>query len=318
MQTLIEPVKSGDVNEIDDGEQCTINGKPCVFYAGYWIRRYDITLDAYGSFADKKRLIKMLTRRVFHNTETGINMPGYKLDETRAAFENNNDPDQKRINAAMLAGALLNRATDILAHVVELQKDGVVITPENDLISQCGKNLMEALELGKQVKHYSGEEGIDELWGEPFKAFSQPINDFYKSRYQKIGLSMAMIDHISTVIKHDLGQINGYMKLEVRINKFANAAKLAVETVKEDPVFLELWPVYVAAAEELLNFRPVLADDLNPLQKLYFEKTNELIKTGKDLISYISSARVPMPNSCNVYTDKCQLHADEMRKVFVT
>ncbi len=178
MQTLIEPVKSDDVNEITEGEQRTINGKPCVFYAGYWIRRYDITLDTYGSYTDKKRLIKMLTRRVFHNTETGINMPGSKLKETRAAYDNNDNPKQKRINAAMLAGALLNRATDILTHVVELQKDGVEITPQNELIRQCGRHLMEALDLGKQVKHCSGAEGIDELWGEPFKAFSQPINDF--------------------------------------------------------------------------------------------------------------------------------------------
>ncbi|MGC4093589.1 MAG: hypothetical protein QM756_37965 [Polyangiaceae bacterium] len=36
------------------------------------------------------------------------------------------------------------------------------------------------------VLHRSGEEGIDELWGEPFKAFAFPIEEFYKSRYIKI------------------------------------------------------------------------------------------------------------------------------------
>ena len=34
--------------------------------------------------------------------------------------------------------------------------------------------------------HRSGEEGIDELWGEPF-APSIPLEDFYESRYIKIG-----------------------------------------------------------------------------------------------------------------------------------
>ena len=314
MQTLIKPVTSGDVDRIPNGEQRTINEKPCIFYAGYWIRRYDITLDAYGSYSDKKRLIMMLTRRVFHNTETGINMPGCKLNQTRAAFDSNNNPSQKRINAAMLAGALLNRATDILTHVVELQKDGVEITSENELIRQCGNHLMEALELGKQVKHYSGEEGIDELWGEPFKAFSQPMDDFYQSRYHKIGLSMAMIDHLGKMINQNLGRINGFNKLENRVNTFVTTAKLAVETVKQDPVFLELWPVYIAAGEDLLNFRPELPNKLDPLQKLYYEKTIELIEAGKNLISYISSARVPMEKSCEVYIEKCQSHAKQIQE----
>lgn len=317
MQTLIEPVKSGDVNEITEGEQHTINGKPCVFYAGYWIRRYDITLDTYGSYTDRKRLIKMLTRRVFHNAETGINMPGSKLEETRAAYDNNDNPEQKRINAAMLAGALLNRATDILTHVVELQKDGVEITSQNELIRQCGSHLMEALDLGKQVKHYSGAEGIDELWGEPFKAFSQPMNDFYQSRYLKIGLSMAMIDNIGTVINQNLGQINEFTDIVKKVNDFTSISKLAVETVKQDPVFLELWPAYIATGEELTNFKPKLAANLGPLEELYFEKTIELIKAGKNLISYVSSARVPMPKSYEKYTKKCMAHAEQMQKVLI-
>ena len=43
----------------------------------------------------------------------------------------------------------------------------------------------------------SGEEGIDELWGEPFRAFSVSVAEFYESRYIKIGQSMRDIDRIA-------------------------------------------------------------------------------------------------------------------------
>jgi len=309
---------SESADQITNGELRTINDKTCVFYEGYWIRRYDISHGTYGSYSDKKNLIMILTRRVFHNTEPGINMPGYKLDETRTAYDNNQNPSQKRINAAMLAGALLNRATDILTHVVELQKDGVEITSQNDLIRQCGENLMEALVLGKQVKHRSGEEGIDELWGEPFKAFSQPTDEFYKSRYLKIGLSMAMIDHIGTVMKQTLSSINGFQGLDAKIDTYTTTAKTAVETVKQDPVFLNIWPAFVATGEDLLNFRPELSTKLDSLQMLYIKQTSELIKDGKKLISYISSARVPMPKSCKKYVEKCQAHAKAVQNTLQT
>jgi len=310
------PLCSEIIDQITNGELRTIHGKTCVFYEGYWIRYYDISHGTYDNLANKKLIIMMLTRRVFHNTESGINMPGCKLDETREAYENNQNPAQKRINAAMLAGALLNRATDILTHVVELQKDGVEINSQNDLIRQCGNNLMEALELGKQVKHHGGGEGIDELWGEPFKAFSQPIDEFYKSRYLKIGLSMAMIDQIGTVINQTIGMINGFEGLADRVNTYTTASKLAVETVKKDPAFLTIWPAFIATGEGLLDFEPELADELTPLQILYIKQATELIKNGKSLISHISSARVPMPKSCAEFIQKCQLLTKETQKVF--
>jgi len=58
----------------------------------------------------------------------------------------------------------------------------------------CGECFAEALELGKQVKHHSGEEGIDELWGEPSRAFTLPMEEYYRSRYIKVAQTMANID----------------------------------------------------------------------------------------------------------------------------
>ena len=57
----------------------------------------------------------------------------------------------------MLAGALFNRAADIFTTVVDLEAKGVHISPDNELMRQCGEFFGEALELGKTVKHYSGQ-----------------------------------------------------------------------------------------------------------------------------------------------------------------
>jgi hypothetical protein len=47
------------------------------------------------------------------------------------------------------------------------------------------------------VLHRSGDEGIDELWGEPFRAFSIPVEAFYESRYIKIAQALREIDRIA-------------------------------------------------------------------------------------------------------------------------
>lgn len=290
-----------------NGDLKVINNTPCIFSEGYWIRCYEPPHKQDESYAEKRYLIKMLTKRVFRNTEPGINTPGCKLDITRETYDNCQDTAQKRILAGMMAGALLNRAADILTHVVELQKDGVNITSQNELIRQCGHHLMEALELGKNVKHYSGAEGIDELWGEPFKAFSLPIDEFYKSRYQKIGLSMRMIDDIALLMNNVVAHFKPLTGLDKKINAFAETAKQVAETAKNDPVFINLWPKFIANGECLLN--PIMLSEEDVLN---LKSTLALLKSGKNLIQHISSARVTMPKSYNLYKIRCQQHLEDL------
>ena len=70
--------------------------------------------------------------------------------------------------------------------IVEMGEKGVKVSHNNELMRQCSSCFQEALTLGQQVKHHSGCEGIDEVWGEPFKAFTMPVADFYQSRFVKI------------------------------------------------------------------------------------------------------------------------------------
>ncbi len=105
-----------------NGDRRLSGGNEYVFYDGYWIRYY-APLD--DTLANRKRLIDSLTRRAFHHTEAGINTPGRSLDDARAAYEKETDPARKRVNAAMLAGALFNRATDLFTSIVDLYSKSI-------------------------------------------------------------------------------------------------------------------------------------------------------------------------------------------------
>ena len=183
------------------GTKRMIEGRWRVFYDGYWIKLYEPPADSLNA---KKSLIQALTRRLFNHVEHGLNIPGTRLEEARRAFEAEADPQRKRVKGGMLAGALFNRAADVFQKVVELQSLGVHIGHDNALMQQCGSHLQEALTLGRMVLHRSGEEGIDELWGEPFKAFAFPIEEFYRSRYLKIAQAMHAIDQIAVQLASTL------------------------------------------------------------------------------------------------------------------
>src|SRR6185436_4518448 len=144
------------------------------------------------------------------------------------------DPQKKRVKGAMLAGALFNRAADVFTKVVEMQAVGVEIASDNALMRECGGYLQESLALGRMVLHRSGEEGIDELWGEPFKAFAFPIEEFYKSRYVKIALTMRTIDRLASEMMDSLGSWSVFSGVEPLIVEYALAAKAKCETLRTD------------------------------------------------------------------------------------
>ncbi len=292
----------GVAQSIPNGTVRTINGRMCIFYDGYWIRYYappENTLTA------KKKLIDSLTRRLFHHTEPGINTPGERLDIARRAHEAAHDPATKRVKGAMLAGALFNRATDIFTAIVELEEKGVRLKPDNELMKQCEEYFQEALQLGKVVKHYSGHEGIDELWGEPLKAFAMPIREFYQSRYVKIAQTMRDIDRIAKRLQELFRDDPVFAGLSERIREFGEAAKLESETMRSDPDIFEIWPRFVAAGEELLAFQPRLAPNASQAQVYQAAEGARIIRDGKDLLTYLAGARVPMPKSTQQFFEKC-------------
>jgi len=279
-----------------------IDGKLCVHYDGYWIRYYKPPGD---SLPAKKHLIDSLKKRLFHHTEPGINTPGENLEAARIAFNCETDPPKKRVNGTMLAGALFNRATDIFTTVVDLERKGVKISADNELLTACGEYFKEALELGKTVKHHSGHEGVDELWGEPFKAFAMPINAFYESRYVKIAQTMRAMDEITAVVcALFLGELgfDGFVDL---FERFGAIAKREAETMRRDAVIFEVWPAFVAAGEALLEFKPTLPDEASEKEMARADAGVRLIGEGKALITYLAGVRTPMPVSTRDFLRGC-------------
>ena len=285
--------------EIPQGEQRVIEGQHRVYYDGYWIKQYDVPAD---TLLAKKRLIEALTHRLFNHVEYGLNVPGSRLNEARRAFLDETDLAKKRVKGGMLAGALFNRATDIFTKLVELQASGVEIQSDNALMRQCGEHLQESLALGKMVLHRSGEEGIDELWGEPFKAFAFPIEEFYKSRYVKIALTMRTIDGMADGLRGAIAQFPPFAGAVPLIDTFVRAAKLKTETLRTDADVFEVWSSFVVASEALCNFQPASGNGEHQLCSQF----TELLRAGTVLVSSMARARVPMPKSARAFLDRCQ------------
>ncbi|OGT71762.1 MAG: hypothetical protein A2W76_09800 [Gammaproteobacteria bacterium RIFCSPLOWO2_12_47_11] len=290
-------------DEIANGTVRTIDGKPCVYYDGYWVRWYEIKAD---DFASKKKLIDQLTKRVFHHAEPGINTPGHRLEQIQGIYENETDPARKRVKGAMLAGALLNRGADILTAIVDLQEAGVKIEIGHPLLRECGKCLMEALEYGKNIKLSSGGEGLDELWGEPFKVFSMPMEKFYESRYIKVAQAKTEIDKIIETLTGIVSKYPELSDLNLKIIEFGESSKDACETIRTDPVIFDIWPRYVAAREALeeyiTNYMREHESENGSIQK----KIINLVNDGSKLLISMAIVRVPIPDSTIEFLKKCE------------
>jgi len=284
--------------EITQGEERVFEGQLRVYYDGYWIKAYEVPAD---TLLAKKRLIDALTRRLFNHVEYGLNVPGTRLAEARRSFLDESNQAKKRVKGGMLAGALFNRATDIFTKLVELQACGVEIQPDNALMRQCGEHLQESLALGQMVLHRSGEEGIDELWGEPFKAFAFPIEEFYRSRYVKIAMTMRAIDSIGEALRGAISALPAFASLQPVVDEFVHVAKLKTETLRTDPDVFEVWSCFVVASETLCNFQPAQSAT-DSAQSAQF---SDILRAGAVLVSSMARARVPMPKSTRAFLDRC-------------
>ena len=289
-------------NEPENGTELEIEGKLCVYYDGYWVRSYHLHKD---SFADKKQMIDQLTRRVFHHVEQGINTPSNRLDEIRAIYEAEDDLAKKRVKGAMLAGALLNRGRYILTVIVGLEEAGVKIESSNELLCECGRCFLEALEFGKNIKLADGGEGIDELWGEPFRVFSMPIEDFFHSRYIKIAQTMSEIDRVAKAVGKIINQFEVYGDMKDKLAELTNSTKLACETIRSDPVIFDVWPRYIAAKEAYEEYMVNLLVGKNGREYLQYPDAHRLIKDGGALLIKLATLRVPIPNSVQNFSQRC-------------
>ncbi|MBV2090180.1 MAG: hypothetical protein KUF72_04780 [Candidatus Thiodiazotropha sp. (ex Ctena orbiculata)] len=286
-----------------NGSMKVIDGVERIFYDGYWIKRYHAPVD---NLSDKKLLIQSLTRRLFNHMEHGINIPGRLLDKVRTDYEIETDPGKKRVRSAMLAGALFNRAADIFNELVELEACGVHIKPDNELMRTCGECLQEALELGKLARHRNGDEGIDELWGEPFKAFVMSIEDFYQSRYVKIALTMQNIDEVADHMIGCLRNNHAPQEMESKVRHYACMARRKCEILRTDSDIFDAWVEFVVAGEAITNSTAEHAASKIENGILDEFDTRYMLEQGVELIADITRARTSMPSSTKKYLSLCE------------
>lgn len=296
---------------IADGTESVIDGRRRVYFDGYWLKSYPIPSD---TLQEKRRLIEVLARRLFNHIEHGLYIPGVRLDETRRAYEAETDPARKRVKGGMLAAALFNRATDILTKLVELQALGIEVVPSGHLMRACGQHLKEALELGKLVLHRSGQEGIDELWGEPFKVFAYPVEEFFRSRYLKVAMTMRCIDGLAAELTSALAGHTAFSGAAPLIAELARTAKEYSETLRADGDIFDVWASFAVSIERLASFetqavRPAAAEEARAIDRGF-----ALLKDGRELISSIARARVPMPKSTDALMLACQRYRSEFDK----
>lgn len=286
-----------------DGFIREMNGKVCIYFDGYWIRYYPPLEE---TIENKKFLIRSLTKRVFHHTENGINTPGWRLDIAREHYQQEQDPSKKRVKAAMLAGALFNRASDIFDSINDLNQHGLHVSQQNELMKECEKCFLEALELGLEVKHSSGEEGVEELWGEPFKVFTLSIKDFYETRYRKAAQTFRDVDVLIDRLQAIFGAMEGFEALPDLLDKLRQAAKDEIETMRSDEAIFEIWPNYVSAREAIEAFRPQGICNTDKLR--FWEDGLRLLSTGANVVGYLVGVRVPMPLTLKNFLAQCDLY----------
>lgn len=298
---------------VPNGTERLIQGVRRIHYDGYWIKAYD---PPENTLKAKRRLIEALTRRLFNHVEHGINIPGKRLKEARQAYDIETDPERRRVKGAMLAGALFNRAADIFTTLVQLQEEGVEVQQDSTLMRECGQCLKESLNLGRHVLHISGDEGIDELWGEPFRAFSIPVEAFYESRYIKIAQTLRDIDRIAAVMITTFAPVPLFQGIDKHVVQFCAAAKNKCETLRTDEHIFDLWTDFVVASEHLATFPPHLAAAPAPELMQLMTDGRQLIVQGAELVGYITRARVTMPKSTREYITRCERYGELARAHF--
>jgi hypothetical protein len=87
---------------------------------------------------------------------------------------------------------------------------------------------------------------------------------------------------------------------------FAAAAKLKCQTLQTDPTIFEAWSDFVTAGERLLAFQPLGSQRPSIDERLKLSQGLQLIVAGKELVTHVTRARVPMPKSTREYLERVE------------
>ena len=92
--------------------------------------------------------------------------------------------------------------------------------------------------------------------------------------------------------------------IEPRIREFAEAAKVKCETLRTDVDIFDVWTSFAVSGEKLAIFQPLMSDSPSLAEQRQASQGSQLITHGKDVVSHITRARVPMPKTSREFIEK--------------
>jgi hypothetical protein len=110
------------------------------------------------------------------------------------------------------------------------------------------------------------------------------------------------------------GSIEPFAGIEPLVAELVRAAKAKCETLRTDEDIFDVWASFAVATERLAAFRPTLSAEATARTEETAAQGIALVRRGKDLVSDITRARVPMPKSTREYVEACERY----RRAFAT
>ncbi|MDR3086541.1 MAG: hypothetical protein LBU45_01095, partial [Azoarcus sp.] len=132
---------------------------------------------------------------------------------------------------------------------------------------------------------------------------------FYESRYIKISQTLRDIDRLSEAMVHTFANDPLFADVPVLIRRFTDEAKNKCETLRTDVNIFDVWAGFVVASEQLGAYAPKMPTHPDVVLMRHAADGVRLIKQGRALITYLSRARVTMPQSTRDYLERCDEYA---------
>ena len=156
----------------------------------------------------------------------------------------------------MLAGALFNRATGIFTQLVEIQRLGVQIQPDNPLMRDVRRTpARKRWSSASSSSTGAATKASTRCGASPSRRSCCPLESFYESRYIKIAETMRDIDSIADTLITTFADLTAFPGIEKSVEEFAEAAKVKTETLRTDPDLFEVWTTFVASGRAPCGFR---------------------------------------------------------------
>jgi hypothetical protein len=260
----------------------TINGTERVWWNGYAIKHYSPPeKDDY-----LEEILENLEERLlsfFRHAESGIRPPrNIDLDKyieiLREEYQDAS-PDQQRVHAAYLVGALFWRVADKLKEGI-IESEGEKLEVNNPQYQAVGADIMEANSLLKFVRRkgikkftpYEVDQVLNGIWGEFIQPATLGVTQYQKHSYLRLADAMAEIDKVFGAIKEviEANKVEfPYLMQAVPIfEELASVAKCRSEIIRSDsgdkekgvPAFRHVHAAFDAASSNRQKFKKELKE----------------------------------------------------------